>query len=451
MPWPGVVKCYLIYSESSGPPGSLSRLTGSLSSPFWRPENIVHQTINTKISKAPKASNKSNTMSVFSWISRTATIITAALVLVSCAGVSTPTPEVTVDLPSATPSPLAGVVVVPDAGVGLPVLTLGKSRWVAVPWSALPGFEDDALFEAWNAWLKSCERPGPEFAPLCADVRRLSLGSGVEQRDWMKSRLQPYRVESLQGGADGLLTSYYEPVLQASRQPDEVYRVPLYRLPAGFGKRKPWYTRQEIDTLPEAQAALKGREIAWLADPIDALLLHIQGSGRLRFTESDGTQRMVRVAFAGSNDQSYRSVNQWLLEQGVTKINPWPDATKAWVAQNPQRLSQLLWSNPRYIFFREESLNDSDAADGPRGAQGVALTAGRSIAVDKTSIPYGTPVWLASRGPAADLNKLVIAQDTGSAIVGAVRADYFAGTGEQAGKLASAINQPLRLWVLWPK
>ena len=327
----------------------------------------------------------------------------------------------------------------------------GKSRWVPVPWAELPGLESDTLFEAWNAWLKSCERPGPVFAPLCGEVRRLSIASGEEQRAWMMRRLQPYRVETLQGAAEGLLTSYFEPVLKASRQPGGGYGVPLYQPPAGLSSRKPWYTRQEIDTLPEAQAALRGREIAWLADPIDALLLHIQGSGRLSLTEADGSQRTIRVAFAGSNDQPYRSVNQWLLEQGVTRITPWPDATKAWAAQNPQRLSQLLWSNPRYIFFREESLSELDAAYGPRGAQGVALTPGRSIAVDRESIPYGTPVWLASRGAAADLQRLVIAQDTGSAIVGAVRADYFAGTGPQAGELASRVNQPLRLWVLWPK
>lgn len=451
-PRTGVVKCYVIYSESSDALEPPLRWSDPLSSPLWRPENIVHQTINTRISKAPRASNKSKTMTVVPWISQTAAIITATMVLMSCASVPAPVPEPSPDLPVVAPTPLGGVIAAPPGeGIDLPVLVRGKSRWVAVPWSVLPGFHEDALSEAWNAWLKSCERPGPVFAPLCDDVRRLSLSSGEEQRDWLKSRLQPYRVESLRGDADGLLTSYYEPVLQASRRPDDVYRVPLYRLPAGISKRKPWYTRQEIDTLPEAQAALKGQEIAWLADPIDALLLHIQGSGRLSFTETDGSRRVVRVAFAGSNEQPYRSVNQWLLDQGVTKINPWPDATKAWAAQNPQRLSQLLWSNPRYIFFREESLNEPDAAYGPRGAQGVALTAGRSIAVDKTSIPYGTPVWLASRGPAADLNKLVIAQDTGSAIVGAVRADYFAGTGDQAGRLASAINQPLRLWVLWPK
>ena len=409
------------------------------------------------MSKAPRASSKSKAMAVFSRLVRRATIIVGVFALVSCAAPRFPAPPVApVPLPSTTPtrpipsdsaaSPRPG-----DSASLQGVLVQGKSRWVPVPWADLPGFEGDNLFEAWNAWLKSCERPGPVFAPLCAEVRRLSIASASEQRAWMMSRLQPSRVESLQGAAEGLLTSYYEPVLKASRQPAPGYAVPLYQPPAGLAGRKPWFTRQEIDTLPEAQAALRGREIAWLADPIDALLLHIQGSGRLSLTDGDGSQRTVRVAFAGSNEQPYRSVNQWLLEQGVTKINPWPDATKAWAAQNPQRLPQLLWSNPRYIFFREEALSELDAAFGPRGAQGVALTPGRSIAVDRQSIPYGTPVWLASRGAAADLQKLVIAQDTGSAIVGAVRADYFAGTGFDAGLLASRVNQPLRLWVLWPR
>ncbi len=188
-----------------------------------------------------------------------------------------------------------------------------------------------------------------------------------------------------------------------------------------------------------------------MADPVDAMMLHIQGSGRLQVTEADGTQRLVRVAFAGTNDQPYRSIQQWLISQGFPRVNRWPDDTKAWVAQNPQRVQQLMWSNPRYVFFREEALSELDAAFGPRGAQGVPLTAGRSIAVDRESIPYGTPVWLASPGPTVLLQKLVVAQDTGSAILGAVRADYFAGTGGDAGRLAATVNQPLRLWALWPK
>ena len=128
----------------------------------------------------------------------------------------------------------------------------------------------------------------------------------------------------------------------------------------------------------------------------------------------------------------------------------WP-GIKAWLAQNPQRTQALLWSNPRVVFFREEPLTGLDAAFGPRGAQGVPLTPGRSIAVDPQSIPYGTPVWLASNGPQTSLNRLVMAQDTGSAIVGAVRADWFAGWGAEAGELAGRLKQPLRMWVLWPR
>jgi membrane-bound lytic murein transglycosylase A len=339
----------------------------------------------------------------------------------------------------------------PDDSGPLPgTLSQAKSRWTPVRWAELPGFEDDAFFEAWNAWLKSCERPGPVFAPLCNEVRRLSIGSHEEQRDWLLTRLQPYRVEALSGSDEGLLTAYYEPTLEGSRTASAEFSVPLYQPPVGLVQRKPWYTRQEIDTSPQVQAALKGREIAYLADPIDALVLQIQGSGRLRITQPDGTQTQVRLAYAGSNEQPYKSVGKWLIEQGALRDASWP-AIKAWAVQNPARVNELLWSNPRTVFFREEALTDLNAAWGPKGAQGVPLTPGRSIAVDPGSIPYGTPVWLVSSGPVVRLQKLVLAQDTGSAIVGGVRADYFAGWGAAAGELAGRLKQPLRLWVLWPK
>ena len=338
-----------------------------------------------------------------------------------------------------------------DAAVArLPALLQGRSRWVAVPWTQLPGFGQDALHEAWNAWLRSCERPAAAFVALCPEVRRLSIGSNDEQLNWLTTRLQPYRVEALADEGPGLLTGYFEPMFEASRLPKPGYGVPLYQLPSGLAQRKPWYTRQEIDTLAAAQAALKGREIAFLADPVDALILQIQGSGRLRVTEPDGQVRLLRVAYAGSNEQPYRSVGRWLLDQGALRDASWP-GIRAWIAQNPQRVQEMLWSNPRMVFFREEPLSELEAGFGPRGAQGVALTPGRSIAVDPSSIPYGTPVWLASSGPAVNLEKLVLAQDTGSAIVGAVRADYFAGWGPQAGELAGRLKQPLRMWVLWPR
>ena len=414
--------------------------------------------MNTSSSSAPSASSKSKYMVVFSWKIvenlvrrlpswRKTSIIAMASWLAACA--SPPTPPV---VPFGGPEPV--IQVRPgDTGALPPPRVQGKSRWVAVHWTELPGFEDDALFEAWNAWIKSCERPGPAFAPLCGDVRRMSIASPEEQRAWMVARLQPYRVESMQGVSEGLLTSYFEPVLKASRLPGGGFDIPLYRTPGTLGSRKPWYSRQEIDTVPEARAALSGREIAWIRDPVEVMSLHIQGSGRLNITERDGSQRVVRVAYAGSNEQPFRSVTQWLMDQGEGRmVAPWVESTKAWAQRNTQqRVQQMLWSNPRYTFFQEQTLNDFDAAFGPKGAQGVALTPGRSIAVDPGSIPYGTPVWLASRGSAANLQKLVLAQDTGSAIVGAVRADYFAGTGNEAGLLASRFNQPLRLWALWPK
>jgi membrane-bound lytic murein transglycosylase A len=368
----------------------------------------------------------------------------------ACSSVPLMTPG-TSGRPTSAPTTTSPEVTSTTAGVTGPVLLQRNSRWVPVPWSDLPGFDQDALYEAWNAWIKSCERPGPVFAPLCPDVRRLSIGDGDAQRAWMLSRLQPYRVEPLQGGpTPGLLTAYYEPEFAARRQPGDGFNTPLYQPPAGLVPGKPWFTRREADTLPQAQAALRGRELLYLADPVDAMLLQIQGSGRLRVTEPDGRQHLVRLAYAGNNGQAYQSVGRWLLDQGALRDATWP-GIRAWLSQNPQRQEELLWQNPRLVFFKEEILGDFDAAFGPRGAQGVPLTPGRSIAVDPQSIPYGTPVWLASEGVNLSLQRLVLAQDTGSAIVGSTRADYFAGWGAQAGELAGRLKQPLRLWVLWPK
>jgi membrane-bound lytic murein transglycosylase A len=348
------------------------------------------------------------------------------------------------------PQPLATPWMPPDALASGPALLRGNSRWQPVAWTELPGFENDALFEAWNAWLKSCERPGPVFAPLCPEVRRLSIGTGAEQRQWLRDRLQPYRVEPLQGSGVGLLTAYFEPELQGRRLPGPGFSVPLYQAPANLKARQPWFSRQEIDTQATAQEALRGREIVYLSDPVQAMVLQIQGSGRVRVTEPDGGTRYIRLAYAGHNGHPYQSIGRWLLDQGELRDASWP-GIQAWLARNPQRVNELLWRNPRVVFFKEEPLGDFDAAFGPRGAQGVPLTPGRSIAVDPQSIPYGTPVWLASTGPQITLQRLVLAQDTGSAIRGAVRADYFAGWGDAAGELAGRLKQPLQLWVLWPK
>jgi membrane-bound lytic murein transglycosylase A len=269
----------------------------------------------------------------------------------------------------------------------------------------------------------------------------------------LTQNFQPYRVESLQNApnpANGLLTAYYEPVLEASKVSKPGFSVPLYSPPANLKSRSPWYTREEIGKLPAAQNALKGKELAFLADPIDAMILHIQGSGRLWVTQADGSRKQIRLAFAGTNDQPYQSIGRWLLDQNLTKDATWP-GIKAWLAQNPKRTQELLAKNPRFVFFKEEALSAQDALLGPKGAQGVPLTAGRSIAVDPGSIPYGTPVWLVSQGPQTQLQRLVIAQDTGSAILGAVRADFYVGSGDAAGELAGRLKQDMKAWVLLPR
>jgi membrane-bound lytic murein transglycosylase A len=271
-------------------------------------------------------------------------------------------------------------------------------------------------------------------------------------RAWLQQWLEPWRLEAADGSAQGLLTGYFEPLVAAARRPDAVFRVPLHAAPPELATTKPFWTRQQLDTLPAAAAALRGREIAYVADPLDALLLQIQGSGRLMLAEPDGRVRPVRVAFAGHNDQPYRSVGRWLVERGelAAEAASWP-AIRAWAKLNPQRVDEMLWANPRVVFFREEPL--ADPAVGPRGAQGVALTPGRSVAVDPQSVPYGTPLWLDATEPlsATPLRRLVVAQDTGGAIVGAVRADYFWGWGDEAEAQAGRMRQPLRLWALWPR
>lgn len=362
--------------------------------------------------------------------------------LASCATPMTPSENVVV--------PTGAIV---DTNVLPAPILQAKSRWVPVWWQELPGWQgnDDAQHEAWGAWLRSCQNAATANAYLCPDIRRLSIANSSEQRHWMMQTLQPYRVESLHGPTEGLLTSYYEPVLEASRKLRPGFTVPLYRSPVNTSSKTPWYTRQEMDTLPQVKAQLRGLEIAYVADPIDALILHIQGSGRVNMLETDGSKRTVRLAYASTNEQPYKSVGRWLLDQGGTRDVSWP-GIKSWLARNPHRLNELLWSNPRVVFFREEAMPDTQS--GPKGAQGVPLTPGRSIAVDRGSIPYGTPVWLASNGSegvAQRFQKLVMAQDTGSAITGAVRADYFMGWGAEAGDSAGRIKQPLQMWVLWPK
>lgn len=404
---------------------------------------MVHQTMKTSSASAANASSTITHMPRSFLLRRLA----GAAILGVLAGCETapplPPPASSTSLP---PAPAASPAPPPDT------VLRTRARWVRTDWAELPGFGDDTLAQFWPALQASCAKPARGWNELCARALLEAPADADALRRWLITWLQPWRLETPEGLAEGLVTGYYEPLVDASRRPSDGFRVPLHMPPADLAPQRPFFTRQQLDTQPAAMATLRGREIAYVADPLDALVLQIQGSGRLRITEPDGTQRTVRLAFAGHNEQPYKSVGRWLIERGelTPETASWP-AIKAWARANPKRVQDMLWANPRVVFFREEAL--PDPAIGPRGAQGVPLVPMRSIAVDPLSVPYGTPVWLDTTEPlsATPLRRLVMAQDTGSAIVGAVRADFFWGWGEQAEAQAGRMKQPLRAWALWPR
>ncbi len=411
---------------------------------------MVHQTIASKINKANNASNKIKPMHhlLGSWILGSLFVLGVFLLSACSSPEKKPTPQTAITPPKA---PVLDSATAPENAPT--VLIKPKSRWLLASWSDLPGFNADNFNEAWVAWRQNCARNLPNTQRLCADVRRLDGQPSALQKAWVMENFQPFRVEHLNAAAapsNGLLTAYYEPVFEASRTPRPGFEVPLYGVPANLKARSPWFSREEIAKLPAAQAALKGKEIAYIASPVDAMVLHIQGSGRLWLTDRDGRRTQIRLAFAGTNEHPYQSIGRWLLDQNLTKDATWP-GIKAWLAQNPRRTNELMWRNPRFIFFKEEALLGAEALLGPKGAMGVPLTPGRSIAVDPGSIPYGSAVWLSSSGPQTLLNRLVFAQDTGSAILGAVRADYFVGSGDAAGEVAGRLKQDMTAWVLLPR
>ncbi len=207
----------------------------------------------------------------------------------------------------------------------------------------------------------------------------------------------------------------------------------------------PYETREQL----ESSGKLKGQEILWVDDVIDAFFLEIQGSGRIYLPETGTT---VRLAYANQNGRPYRSIGRYLLDKGELKPGQASaQQIKQWVRKNPDRLREVLDANPSYVFFHEEKLTDPN--EGPKGSQGVPLTPGRSVAVDRKYIPMGTPVFLDTTMPnsKSPLRRLVMAQDTGGAIAGPVRADFFWGWGNRAGSMAGKMKQKLKIWLLLPK
>jgi membrane-bound lytic murein transglycosylase A len=343
----------------------------------------------------------------------------------------------------------------------------------AVSWAEVSGWMDDDPRAAWETFLRSCTRLKAQTAwrESCALAEQLPAGASV--RDFFETHFLAYRVANADGSVQGLVTGYYEPLLRGSRRKEGPYRYPLYAAPddlltvdlAGInpelkhlrlrgrleGRRVvPYYPRAEIERgLP----ALAGKELLWVDDPVDLFFLQIQGSGRVRLATGD----LVRVGYADQNGQPYKSIGRYLVEQGELKLEQASmQGIKAWGAANPEKLDALLNQNPSYVFFRElpkaEGAETSNM-DGPVGALGVALTPERSIAVDPSRIPLGAPVFLATTWPDSTrpLQRLVLAQDTGGAIRGEVRADYFWGFGEAAGAQAGRMRQSARMWVLLPR
>ena len=322
----------------------------------------------------------------------------------------------------------------------------------AVSWQALPGWQDDDVSQAWPAWLKSCDvlrkRSGEvNWRQVCTQAASISSRDTQSIRRYFESHFQAYEVRNSSGSDTGLITGYYEPVMNGSLTRTSTFTVPLYAYPNAWKKSRPnpGPTRAEL----MSSGVLQGSEIAWVQDPVAAASMQIQGSGKIRL--QDG--RVLRLGFAGTNEQPFKSFAQWLLDRKeITRSEASMQGISQWAKQNPDRVNEMLNSNPRFVFFKELPGN-VDADLGPNGALGVPLTAERSIAIDLQAMPLGAPVFLATTKPLSNqsLQKLVMAQDTGKAIVGGVRADYYWGSGEAAGEMAGRMKQNGKMWLLLPR
>lgn len=338
---------------------------------------------------------------------------------------------------------------------------------VPVAWSTVVGWQEDDPGQALGAFLEGCKAldQRPAWSQICADAQTLGDRSESEVRDFFEGRFTPYQLRQPDGNPVGLITGYYVPDLRGSRQPSEDYPYPLYRRPddllvidlgqaypelSGYRLRgrlderhvRPYWDREAIEG---DRRPLAGHELLWVDDPVELFFLHVQGSGRIHF--EDGSWSMVN--YADQNGHPYRSIGRWLVQRNImTPDEMSMQNIREWARNNPSQVGDLLNTNPSYVFFRESP----GEADSPPGALGVPLTPGRSVAVDRRFTPLGAPVFLATTWPNSDrpLYRLMMAQDTGGAIKGPVRADFFWGMGDEAGAEAGRMKQPLRMWVLLP-
>lgn len=335
----------------------------------------------------------------------------------------------------------------------------------AAQYSDLPGWRDDDLLPAFQAFVNQCAslQKRALWQSACASALQLANPDGGAVRSWFETQLRPWQLVNPDGNRTGLITGYYEPILQGSRTrkppyttavfgvPDDLIMVDLgdlypelkhMRLRGRIEGRKliPYYSRAEWSQQEGQRTAL-----LWVNDPIDFFFMQIQGSGQIEL--DDGSR--IRLNYADQNGQPYRSIGRWLIDKGELKPEQASmQGIKTWARANPKRLQELLNQNPSLVFFRELKAEGS----GPQGAMGIALTPERSIAVDPRTTPLGAPVWLSTTQPNSDqlLQRLMLAQDTGGAIRGPVRADFYWGSGPTAGSQAGRMKQAGRMWVLLP-
>ncbi|WP_435874682.1 murein transglycosylase A [Pandoraea capi] len=337
---------------------------------------------------------------------------------------------------------------VPPSNVATP--PSGAGRMQAVAWGDVDGWQDDSLIGARLALAQTCVKLGRQtkWQPACRASEQLDDLDAASVRQFFEQYFTPFRIANSDGTQTGLITGYYEPLLHGSRVRSGIYQTPLYKWPAGR-KAGSLPARSEL----MRSGMLRGYELVYVDDPIEAFFLQVQGSGQVLL--DDGT--VMRVGYAGNNDQPYKSIGRWLIDRGeITAAQATMQGIRAWARANPSRVDALLDVNPRFVFFREMPNHGVGGIEGPIGALGVPLTAERSIAVDPASIPLGSPVFLSTTrppfGPQANspINRLMFAQDTGSAIKGGVRADFFWGLGDDAGDLAGRMRQSGKMWVFLP-
>jgi membrane-bound lytic murein transglycosylase A len=387
-----------------------------------------------------------------------------ALALLAACETLLPARPPTAPIPESAPAPVAPTPVV-EAPSPKPPASFSPLR--ATTWDAVSGWRDDNPQLAWSAFLASCRALAsqPAWQSACSAAAALAEPSRETLYRFFETNFTPYQTVNPDGSDNGLVTGYYEPLLYGSRTKSARFRFPLYGAPddllvidlAGLypelknlrlrgrveGKRVvPYYNRAQIE---DGTAPVAGKEILWVEDSVELFFLQIQGSGRVKLENGE----TVAIGYADQNGHAYRSIGRLLVERGELPLEKASmQGIKAWAKQHPDKLQDLLNYNASYVFFREMPPN----LPGPLGALGVPLTARRSIAVDALYIPLGAPVFLVTTMPNSrqPLNRLMLAQDTGGAIRGAVRADFFWGFGEEAASLAGRMRQNGKMWVLLP-